>query len=60
MKRLKEKLEKTFAAITFAEAGESKIAVEVLKEAEENVERVKKIDQRILNNMALTSRLSQG
>lgn len=50
----------TSMAITFAEAGEFKIAVEILKETEENVERVKKIYQRISNNMALAVRLSRS
>lgn len=37
----------TSMAITFAEAGEFEIAVEILKEAKESVKRIKEIYQKI-------------
>lgn len=48
----------TSMAITFAEAGEFKIAWELLNEAEDSVKRVMKAYQKTLKEMSLTPKMS--
>lgn len=50
----------TSMAITFAEAGEFKIAWELLNEAEDSVKKVIKVYQKNLNDLILTPKMSSN